>query len=117
MGTKVKMGNFMYYKLDDKYNVVPCSMEEWTVYFEGKHRLLKNTTIKDVVISTIFLGINTSGNKKPFLFESMVFGDSDGDYIEKYTSYDEAIAGHNALVSKMKEKHYPAKRTMWDRIE
>ena len=51
------------------------------------------------------------GNGKPILFETMVFGkDKNGkcDYrdqeCERYTTWDEAIKGHNKMVSRFMEK-------------
>lgn len=46
-------------------------------------------------VSTVFLGLDHSfGNGKPLLFETMIFGGDHDEYQERYSTWDEAEAGH-----------------------
>ena len=56
-----------------------------------------------VRLSTVFLGMdyNHTGEGKPILFETMVFGgDMDGRQ-ERYCTWDEALAGHYAFLAEL----------------
>ncbi|MEH2201208.1 hypothetical protein [Nostoc sp.] len=55
-------------------------------------------------ISTVFLGLNHQWlpNKPPLIFETMVFG-GQIDYQQiRYSTWDEAVAGHQAIVELIK---------------
>lgn len=50
----------------------------------------------DVEVSTVFLSWDHSfGDGEPVLFETMVFGGEYNEYQLRYTSYLDAIRGHN----------------------
>lgn len=54
-----------------------------------------------ITVSTVFLGIDHQwGNGPPLLFETMVFG-TDDDMTERYSTWDEAQAGHDAVVAEL----------------
>lgn len=49
----------------------------------------------DVSVSTLFLGLDHSfGGGPPVLWETMIFGGEHDQYQERYTSREDAIAGH-----------------------
>lgn len=56
-------------------------------------------------VSTVWLGLNHAyGNGPPLIFETLVFGgetDGDGD---RYSTRDEARAGHERIVDALKAK-------------
>lgn len=109
------------YILKDKESV-PCEdLIEWAKWYETKERFLWKTKLKDVHVSTVFLGLdhNVIGAGAPILFESMVFenkisegelpGGKKFDYHEsleeeRYRTYAEAEDGHKKLVQKYEEK-------------
>lgn len=68
--------------------------------------------ILEVLISTVFLGLDHSfnPNSQPLVFETMMFVNNTGDvYVERYTSWDEAVAGHGWAVKRwllLIWKHY-----------
>lgn len=70
--------------------------------FDG--RRVAETTIGTLWVSTVFLGLDHNfGEGPPLLFESMAFPDRDKDGYqdemqERYYTWDEAIAGHKAMV-------------------
>lgn len=87
-----------YYVLENKEVVAEFSYWEWAKWFElTSNRVVGQTYIGDTRVSTVFVG------RDNLLFETMVFG-GDLDKTEKrYRTWDEAKAGHNKMVNKIKE--------------
>ena len=55
--------------------------------------------VREVRVSTIFLGLDHSFNEDdpkdlPVLFETMIFGKFNDDYQIRYTTWEEAVEGH-----------------------
>lgn len=70
---------------------------------ERKYTIIEQTTIGDYLISTVWLGLDHSfGYGPPLIFETMVFkgGESDLD-CERYSTEEEALAGHAAICEKV----------------
>jgi hypothetical protein len=87
----------MYYKLDENNNPIPCDIIEWAVRFEGKQDIVAYTVIKNIKISTVFLGFdhNTGPIGPPILWETMISNDlNSSEYQVRYTSYKDAVEGH-----------------------
>ena len=66
------------------------------------NRRIERTQINDEVhVSTVFLGLDHSfGEGPPLLFETMVFGGDMDQEEDRYTTYDQAEAGHKAMVER-----------------
>lgn len=90
--------------------VVPATREEWNAMWEDPRlRYVAYTTLKpitnriffkDVVVSTVFLGLDHGYDGVPKWFETMVFNHPSGnDWTTRYTTYDEAVEGHERIVS------------------
>ena len=80
------------YKLVDKVPV-PCDMDECSKSFG---RIIAKDNFDNVEVSTVFLTMDHSfGSGDPILFETMVFGGQYDDYQWRYSTYEEAEAGHN----------------------
>jgi hypothetical protein len=99
---------FNYYKLEGK-SIVKCrDMMEWATWFETADRHVTLEVIGGVRISTVFLGLDHSfsftNETRPVLFETMVFvgRDSLEEYMDRYCTYEEAEAGHKAIVENIK---------------
>lgn len=101
-----------YYILDKDKNPVPCAdiaqWGEWMFEKDNK-KIVAQTHIGDVMVSTVFLGIDHNwafDNSAPILFETMVFGgDKDLDsYQERYRTYKEAMEGHLDTILAVKRK-------------
>ncbi len=101
--------NLDYWILEDK---VPRAVgaEEWAKWlkkpFEKRNRVGK-TAIGDREVSTVFLGIDHQWRKggAPLLFETMVFGEGVRDHEDmmwRYSTWDEAIAGHERVVAALR---------------
>lgn len=74
----------MYYKLDGKIPI-RCNNIEWSNLFERSNRIVAKTKKNDIVVSTVFLGIDHQyNNGPPILFETLIFG---GEYNEDQWRY------------------------------
>lgn len=89
------MDNY-YYILENKKPKVCNDIIEWGKWFNNReNKIVKQTTIQDVKVSTVFLGIDHSFiGGTPILFETMIFGGEHDDFQERYTTWEEAIEGH-----------------------
>lgn len=112
-----------HFVLDDERNVVgPVDLMTWARWFEGgggNNRHVGDTNTELYRISTVFLGLDHRmgfGKGPPLLFETMVFElaesksplidlpvheELDG-YCRRYASWDDALAGHNATLKRVK---------------
>ena len=67
-------------------------------------RRVAQDDINWVSVSTVFLGIDHGfGHGPPILFETMVFGGVLDQEQERYATWEEAEAGHAAMVVRVKE--------------
>lgn len=87
------------YILDSNRQPVPCEdLSEWERWLEDpKNRLVVQTKFGEVRVSTIFLGFDHRfGDGPPLLFETQVFGGEQHGNCWRYSTWDEAEAGHEA---------------------
>ena len=113
----------IWWKLDENHNPVPTDINGAAEMYEnGKAfesaRRVGLTNIRKVRVSTVFLGIDHQfGDGPPLLFETMVFPKNENAKMglwhdldqERYSTWDEAEAGHARMVER-------ARRGEWDRI-
>lgn len=82
--------------------VEPVSLKEWGAWFEGSlnKRVVDKTDVDDARVSTVFLGLDHSfgGLGPPLLFETMIFGGEYDQCCWRYTTLDQAKAGHIRVV-------------------
>ncbi len=79
------------------------SIEEWGRNLDKTKRIAKNT-IDNIVVSTVFLGINHSyDGHEPILFETMIFRGEHDHYQKRYVSKQDALAGHEIAVNLVME--------------
>lgn len=112
----------MYYGFQGQ----PLTMRQWVAVHRTRDRFIARTPIvgrKTVAeVSTVWLGMNhrfvfDDGRGDPIIFESMVFGggDLDQDYMQRYSSWHAALAGHAEIVRlvelELVELAEPASRT------
>lgn len=94
--------------MSDYYNRKgePIDMMEWAKQFR-EDRVVAVTDLPDGKrVSTVFLGLNHAfGDGPPLIFETMVF--DHGSYgevdMDRYTTEEQAKAGHEAMVTKWTE--------------
>lgn len=76
---------------------------EW--YHTAPERIIGKTDVAGRRVSTVFLGMDNSFGflETPQFFETMVFGENgDGGEEQRYATLEEAKAGHEAMVAKLK---------------
>ena len=98
----------------DGHTAVPCdAMHEWGRWMETGNRRVRQDEFDAVRISTVFLGFDHSfGDGPPLLFETMVFGGECDQEMDRYSTWDEADAGHNKMIERVvaslfQPKHQP----------
>jgi hypothetical protein len=108
-----------FYKLIGK-KPVPCNVLDWAIEFE-KDRTVAKTKLGDILISTVFLRVNHSflDNASPLLFEIMIFRfnheedqGAEEEKCERYSTWDQAEAGHRAMVEKIRKRKYTQSKTI-----
>ncbi|HUT77576.1 MAG TPA: hypothetical protein VM285_07815, partial [Polyangia bacterium] len=94
-----------YFYLKGHEPVWTDDMYAWSKMFDdepgGRH--VAKTDVGEVFVSTVFLGIdhNYSGGP-PLLFETMVFRGHLDERQWRYSTWDEAAAGHEEVVAHVK---------------
>ena len=94
------------YILEEHKPILCDDLMEWAKWFETADRKVAKTNISDeVTVSTVFLGLNHNFlGKPPILFETMVFGGTHDEEMERYSTWEEAEKGHKRWI--VKAKHY-----------
>jgi hypothetical protein len=92
------------YILDDQHRAIEePDLMTWVQWFENDKRRVAWDEIDGVKVSTVFLGLdhNFGANSVPILFETMVFGGPMDGEADRYATWDEAVAGHQAMVDRV----------------
>jgi hypothetical protein len=77
---------------------------EWSRQGFDETRRVAKTTVGEVDISTVFLTVDHAwGGGPPILFETMVFGGPLNEYQWRYSTWDEAVAGHERIVNAVRD--------------
>ena len=103
----------LYYLLDPMTHEVTSTddIQFWAAMFEGSGRIVARTELDEVAISTVFLGLDHRfGEGPPLLFETMVFGGAMDDTQARYSTWDDAVAGHQNYVEAAMSVHTPWRR-------
>lgn len=90
----------------DGHKAVPCEdLMDWAKWYEDADRHIADTVIGDIRVSTVFLGINHEWDpgKPPLLFETMMFGGEYDEDMWRYSTWEEAEAGHEKAVGLLKK--------------
>lgn len=92
------------YILDGHTPVEERDLHTWAKWFETGSRQVANDHVGAVRVSTVFLGIDHrfGGDGPPILFETMVFGGPLDDEQDRYSTWEEAEAGHAAMLARVK---------------
>jgi hypothetical protein len=79
-------------------------LQKWARWFATANRRVAQDMIDDVRISTVFLGLDHRfGHGPPLLYETMVFGGGQADEMWRYSTREEALAGHRAMAKRVFE--------------
>lgn len=101
----------MYYILDENNNPKKAELLEWAKWSgqvdvrKIKFDSFENGTGK-INVSTVFLGLdhNFDDNGPPLVFETMIFGGIHDQYQDRYSTIEEALAGHETAVQLVQNK-------------
>ena len=90
-----------YYILDADKNAIPSTQLEWGRMFgDVENRRVARTLYGDVVVSTVFLGLDHNwGDGPPAIFETMIFGGAHEDWRERTSTWQEAEETHRVACS------------------
>lgn len=84
----------------DGHGLKPASLIEWTRWMEHADRRVCDTTIDDVMVSTVFIGLDLGiGEGPPIVFETMIFGGKFNEWQDRCATWDEAIKMHDRTVA------------------
>lgn len=87
------------YILVGRTPVLCNDMIQWGMWMQNTDRHIAQTYINGIHISTIFLGLDSGyGDDRPVLFETMVFGGSLDEAMNRYRTWEEAEEGHTIMV-------------------
>jgi hypothetical protein len=95
-----------FYILKGKEVVPVEDVLEWGRFFgDGDKRRVAWTDFgENNYVSTVFLGLDHSfGEGPPLIFETMVFGGELDQEQDRYSTWDEAVEGHNRMVERVKK--------------
>jgi hypothetical protein len=94
-----------WYKINEDKSVemIPDGNYPAQEEFETLHKRVGDDKIDGQRVSTVFLSLdhNWSGGE-PLLFETMIFGGPYDTFMERYSTYDQAKAGHERIVHCLK---------------
>lgn len=92
------------YILKDGVPIPESDLLTWAKWLESEdNRRVAYTEIGDARISTVFLGVDHAfGGGAPVLFETMVFGGSLDEHMQRYYTLEEAMIGHERIVEAVK---------------
>jgi hypothetical protein len=91
-----------WYILDENNKPVTSTINEYVDWEEVNptKKAVKQEHIGDVFISTGFLGLNHAWNSDiPVLWETMIFGGEHDQYMDRYSSYEDALEGHQIALN------------------
>ena len=91
-----------WYILDNNNKPVAKPVLEAAQWLEDNdhRRIVKQENIGDIFISTVFLGLDHAWNSDvPVLWETMIFGGIHDQYQDRYTSYEDALKGHELALT------------------
>jgi hypothetical protein len=112
-----------YFILTKDHKIARVDLRTWAEWFENVDNRRVALTYTDMhMVSTVFLGIDHSPSGRPQFFETMVFNkDGTNEKVfgrkrvvyesldeARYTTWDEAVAGHATMVERWTRKEQEA---------
>jgi len=92
----------MKYSILNKYNnVIEASRKQWKKFFNSPQRIIKDTTINDIKIMVVFIGIYDN------LFEITVYNYDNDNKLYRFNTYQEALYCYNSLIESIECAHCP----------
>ena len=104
------------YILVGKEPVREDDLLKWGMWFETADRSVARTEfdgLNGAYVSTVFLGLDHDWTgTRPILFETMCFGGPLDGEMYRYSTWEEAEDGHQAMVDRVM-KHLPVQKHDW----
>lgn len=100
------------YVMDENGNPKPePDLLAWAKWFEKAERQLALDKVGGVRVSTVFLGLDHSFGQDgpPLLYETMVFGGKLDQEQERYSTRDDALAGHSRILARIRAGNWREK--------
>lgn len=89
----------LLYILNGKIAVPEPDVMKWAEWYHNANRVVKGNILPgNIQVSTVFLGTYTNIFGDPLLFETMIFGGEHNMYICRYSTWEEAEAGHDRAI-------------------
>lgn len=91
-----------WYILDNNNKPVAKPFLEAAQWLEDNpsRKIVKRDEIGDILVSTVFLGLDHAWDSDtPVLWETMIFGGEHDQYQDRYTSYEDALEGHELALT------------------
>lgn len=83
------------YILNGHVPVEEPNFMKWAAWFETANRHVARTELGDVSVSTVFLGLDHGMfGGRPLLFETMIFGGEQDQWMERCSTWEEAERVH-----------------------
>lgn len=84
------------YILDENHEPVPCESDaEWGMWMCGRNKIVEQSQVGEIKVSTVFLGMDHSfSGGDPTFFETMIFGGPLDQNMWRYRTWEEAVTGH-----------------------
>lgn len=98
-----------YILAEDGKTPVAVDLTTWATGFDHLGRRVGLDELPgDIRVSTVFLGLDHSWDGgPPVLWETMIFGGEHDQYQERYTSHEDAVAGHAKAIRIAKGEELP----------
>lgn len=102
------MSAFVYYILENGQPKPVSDIAEWCRWFEANataRHVADDEPAPGVRVSTVFLGLdhNPFADGPPLIFETLVFGGPLDDEMDRYSTTEQAIDGHNAMCERVRK--------------
>lgn len=105
-----KNHDMRHFIIDENKKLIPVDFMTWARWFETADKVIKKDYVTvsvagpTVEVSTVFLGLNHQfGDGPPLLFETMIFCGPEDGYQDRYSTYEEALAGHEKALQLAKK--------------
>lgn len=108
----------LYYRLNPDRSVSPVDTVEEAWASKWSQGYVGNTHIGgDVHVSTVFLVFDHGfGSEPPLVFETMVFGGPLDQEQDRYSTWEQAEAGHREMVKRVRAGSLEGRSRVWHAI-
>jgi hypothetical protein len=83
------------------HTAIPCDIQTFAAYLSDADRTVARTERHDIIVSTVFLGIDHSFGSRPDpqIFETMIFGGEHSGHQTRCSTWNQAQENHSMAVA------------------